>query len=302
MGGRIWLAEHDGPGATFCFTARFERTTENVVAAIVAPGALRVLILDDNSAARRMFATTLATWGMDNASCADIDSARVRLRDAVAQGKPFDIVLVDYVLPKSDGLKFALELGDQPEYGNPARIMVTAFDAVGRRAAALEVGCSDYLPKPVDPAALYDALGKIERSRKSCVASAGVDKRRARILMAEDSALIRRVAALQLQELEYTVDIVENGAEAVEAVSSGNYEVVLMDMRMPEMDGLDATRTIREAERTSGKHVIIIALTANVLEADRNACADAGMDDFLAKPLKLDELRAALGRWLPGAD
>ena len=123
--------------------------------------------------------------------------------------------------------------------------------------------------------------------------------RRARILMAEDSALIRRVAQFQLEELEYAVDIVENGQQAVEAVANGNYELVLMDMRMPETDGLSATRAIRENERTTGHHVIVIALTANVLDADREACIEAGMDDFLAKPLKLDALKAALERWLP---
>jgi len=111
--------------------------------------------------------------------------------------------------------------------------------------------------------------------------------------------LIRRVARFQLEELEYGVDIVENGLQAVEAVASGNYELVLMDMRMPEMDGLAATRAIREAEQTTGHHIVVIALTANVLEDDREACVAAGMDDFLAKPLKLDVLKAALERWLP---
>jgi CheY-like chemotaxis protein len=185
MSGRIWVDDHEGPGSTFSFTARFERTSEMLVPV------------------------------------------------------------------------------------TPARILTTAFDAVGRKAAV--------------PAATSPSNGL----------------RRVPILMAEDSALIRRVAGFQLAELDYAVDIVENGTQAVAAVAAGSYELVLMDMRMPEMDGLAATRAIRAAERTTGRHVVVIALTANVLEGDREACIAAGMDDFLAKPLKLDALQATLERWLP---
>jgi CheY-like chemotaxis protein len=117
--------------------------------------------------------------------------------------------------------------------------------------------------------------------------------------LAEDSALIRRVTRFQLEELQYRVDIVNNGEQAVAAVAAGDYELVLMDMRMPEMDGLEATRTIRASERENGGHIVIIALTANALAEDREACIEAGMDDFLAKPLQLDALRAALERWMP---
>jgi PAS domain S-box-containing protein len=129
--------------------------------------------------------------------------------------------------------------------------------------------------------------------------SSGVPNRHVRILIAEDSSLIRRVARLQLQELQYDVDVVSNGAEAVAAVATGDYDLVLMDMRMPEMDGLSATRAIRVAERTNGRHIVVVALTANVLEDDRQACKEAGMDDFLAKPLELSQLRIVLERWLP---
>jgi PAS domain S-box-containing protein len=298
MGGRIWLGEHEGPGSTFCFTARFERTTEVVAPITLDAGALRVLVLDDDKAARQTFEVTLTAWGMQNASCVDIASARAALLDAVRDGKPYDVVLIDFVLPRSDGLAFAVELGERPEYGSPARILVTAFDADGRKAAALAAGCTDYLSKPVDPSHLYNALGKIERANEERL-NAPASAHGARILMAEDSALIRRVARFQLEELDYAVDIVENGAEAVEAVAAGDYKLVLMDMRMPEMDGLDATRAIRIAERKSGRHIIVVALTANVLEGDREACVKAGMDDFLPKPLELRALRTMLEHWLP---
>jgi PAS domain S-box-containing protein len=300
MGGRIWLGDHQGPGATFCFAVPFQRTGEVAVPVALAAGALRVLVLDDDKATRKTFAAMLTAWGMHNESSADIESARTQLREAAQNGSPFDVVLIDYVLPLSDGLEFAVEVGEnKPEYGSPARILVTAFDADGRKAAALAAGCAAYLPKPIDPSVLYDALGGIDRERRMNAAALVNGRHQVRILMAEDSALIRRVAHFQLAELQYGVDIVENGLQAVAAVATGEYELVLMDMRMPEMNGLDATRAIREAERSSGNHVVVVALTANVLEGDRKACIDAGMDDFLAKPLKLDDLRVVLERWLP---
>jgi signal transduction histidine kinase/DNA-binding response OmpR family regulator len=299
MGGRIWLADHDGPGSTFCFNARFERTDELVPRDGIATGAQRVLILDNDPAARRALEAAVASWGMHVASAIDIESARAQLYDAVGAETPFNVVLFDDVEPLENYRKFGLELGERPEYGRPARVLMTGFDSPGRRELAHASGCSAYLVKPVDPSDLYDALATIERERKARIPAPARAQRRPRILMAEDSALIRRVAGFQLEELQYGVDIVENGSQAVEAVTRGDYELVLMDMRMPEMDGLAATRAIREAERTSGRHVTIVALTANVLGSDREACIEAGMDDFLAKPLKLEALRAVLEQWLP---
>jgi PAS domain S-box-containing protein len=299
MDGRIWVGDHEGPGTTFCFTARFERTAAEAAPIDLAPGALRVLVLDDDGTSRRKLEAALASWGMCAASSVDIDAARTQLREATSSGSPFDVVLIDYDLPRRDGLVFSNELGVQPEYGQPARILLTAFDVLGRKATALAGGCVAYLTKPIDPSDLFDALTEIELARKTLGTTSNDVARPARILLAEDSALIRRVARFQLEELRYAVDVVENGAQAVSAVATGDYELVLMDLRMPEMGGLAATRAIRTAERTSGRHVVVVALTANVLEADREACVDAGMDDFLPKPMALDALRAVLERWLP---
>jgi PAS domain S-box-containing protein len=299
MGGALWLGEHEGPGATFCFTARFERTTEALAVLPVVSGALRVLVLDDDEATRRGLHAMLGALRIESTSVSDIDAARVQLAEAVGEGAPFDIVLIDYVLPRSDGLIFAAELGRRPELGAPALILITAFDAAGRKEAAFAAGCAAYLEKPVDPSELYDAVTEIERARHRRVPVAAGETQQARILLAEDSALIRRVTRFQLKELAFGVDIVENGEQAVTATAAHDYELVLMDMRMPEMDGLAATRAIRVAERESGRHVIVVALTANVLDGDREACIDAGMDDFLAKPLQLDALRGVLARWLP---
>jgi PAS domain S-box-containing protein len=143
------------------------------------------------------------------------------------------------------------------------------------------------------------ALSDIEHARQARLTPADGRPGQARILLADDSALIRRVARFQLDELAHRVDMVENGLEAVEAIANGDYDLVLMDVRMPDVDGLAATRMIRAAERNSGRHIVVVALTANVLEGDREACIEAGMDDFLAKPLRLETLHAVLDRWLP---
>jgi two-component system, sensor histidine kinase and response regulator len=299
MGGRIWLGEHEGPGSTFCFTARVRRAADEVNPVTPTANRLHIFVLDDDEAMRRTFETTIATWGMHAESSGDIEAARTHLREAADCGRPFQVVLIDDVLPRGNGLAFATELGENPEYGEPARIFVSAFDAPGRKEAALELGCVAYLLEPIDYSDLYDVLHAIEQEGKTSRAGSASVPGHARILMAEDSALIRRVARFQLQDLHYGVDIVENGKEAVAAVATGNYKLALMDMRMPEMDGLAATRAIRLAERENGRHMIVIALTANVQEGDREACIAAGMDDFLTKPLQLDALRAALERWLP---
>jgi len=301
MGGTIWHEPRQGPGSTFRFTARVERTDEVIEPISLGAGTLRVLVVDFDDPARRMLQATLTSWGMHGSSVADVDAAREHLLDAANSGKSVDVVLVDSVQPGGDALAFARELGTRMEYGSPWYAMMSSLDPVGRKEAALAEGCIAYFQKPVDPSELYDVLSTVERARKAQNTSGNDTERPASILLAEDSALIRRVASHQLAELEYTVDIVENGQQAVAAVAPGTYELVLMDMRMPEMDGLAATRAIRAAERANGRHVVIIALTANAMEGDREACLGAGMDDFLAKPLRLDALRKMLERWLPQA-
>jgi CheY-like chemotaxis protein len=258
-----------------------------------------VLILDDDAATRRVLGVMLASLRIESVACDDTESARRLLRDAKRDGTPFDVILIDYVLPQSDGFAFAIEIGNAPELGAPARIMITAFDAAGLKRAAIAAGCAACLAKPIDPSELYDAVSGIERTRRSGGGAIDGAVKQARILLVEDSPLVRRVTRFQLQELDFGVDVVENGKEAVTATTAADYELVLMDMRMPEMDGLSATRAIRATERTSGRHVIVVALTANALDGDREACMDAGMDDFLTKPLQLDALRDILTRWLP---
>jgi CheY-like chemotaxis protein len=264
---------------------------------------MRALIVDDNAVARRSLTGYLSAWGLATIDTDSPDRALVLLTEAVAAGRPFDVVLLDYVMPQKDGFALGSEISANPAYGAPALLLVTAFDARGREQTARNAGFSAYLLKPVEPSALYNALGTIAAGSAAATVTQSAVARRAgnsmRILLAEDQAVNRRVALLQLKELGFDADAVANGAEAVAAVARTRYDLVLMDMQMPEVDGLAAARTIRTAEIDTGTHLTIIALTANALERDRRACLDAGMDDYLAKPLEIDALRDVLERWLP---
>jgi PAS domain S-box-containing protein len=307
MGGEIGVRANPAGGSIFTFNARFGHA-EPIEAANgpVVPGALnglRALIVDDNPAARRSLTGYLSSWGLATIDTDSPDRALAMLTEAVAAGRPFDVVLLDYVMPQKDGFALGSEIAANPAFGKPALILVTAFDARSRSQTARDAGFCAYLLKPVEPSALYNALSGIAAGAGAAVepktAAARPERYAARILLAEDQAVNRRVALLQLKELGFDADAVVNGAEAVAAVARTRYDLVLMDMQMPEVDGLAAARTIRAAEMDTGTHLTIIALTANALERDRRACIDAGMDDYLAKPLEIDALRDVLERWLP---
>jgi two-component system, sensor histidine kinase and response regulator len=217
-------------------------------------------------------------------------------------------VLADYVLPKENAFALAQAVrANAQRYGDPALVLMTAFDAQGRKEEALLRGFCAYLTKPFSPAVLHESLLTAARARDASgagpapgIGAATTPRHSAvRLLLAEDHDVNRRVTILQLAELGYrAVDTVTNGLDAVRAARAGCYDLILMDVHMPEMDGFAATQAIRAEEQETGEHVIIVALTANALQGDRHACLDAGMDDYLSKPLRLHALRSVLERWL----
>jgi len=307
MNGKIGVRANPTGGSIFTFRVQFGHA--DAVEPVPDPGVfaalkgLRALIVDDNAVARRALTGYLTSWGLATVDTGDPDRALAMLAEGVAAGRPFDVVLLDYVMPQKDGFALGGEIAADPAFGCPALILVTAFDARDRAQRAVEAGFSAYLLKPVEPSALYNALAGIAARAGFAVESVGAqpapNHRSVRILLAEDQAVNRRVALLQLKALGFEADAVVNGAEAVAAFAHIHYDLILMDLQMPEIDGLAAARTIRTAEIDTGTHTTIIALTANALERDRRACIDAGMDDYLAKPLEIEELRGVLERWLP---
>jgi len=310
MGGDVTVQSTVGVGSTFRFTVTFGHSAELRADedATIASGVRRVLIVEDDVAVRQVIARQVRSWGMAVDVVENVAEALGRLARGASDGESFDVVLADYVLPKENAFALADALReDRGRYGDPVLVLVTAFDAQGRKDEALRRGFSAYLTKPFSPSHLHEILLEAVRAREARAvapvrlggAEPAVRRGTVRLLLVEDEDINRRVTVLQLAELGYrNVDTAVNGLEAVRAARENRYALILMDVHMPEIDGFAATQAIRTAERETGDHVIIVALTANALQGDRRACLDAGMDDYLAKPLRLHALRSVLERWL----
>jgi PAS domain S-box-containing protein len=307
MGGDIGIRSVEGQGSTFWFTARFEKQT-GAVQTRSAPGSLagrRVLVVDDNETNRSILHYQLASWGILDVGVSSGADALVALRSAAVQGTLFDLAILDCQMPEMDGVMLARTIkGDDTIAGIPL-IMMTSLglhDDNELRAAGLLVR----LTKPVKQAHLRDTLARVLASgeprraaRRAAATAVPTERRRARVLVAEDNMVNQRVVLLQLRQLGYGADAVGNGAEVIEAVERIAYDMILMDCQMPDVDGYDAARLIREREASGGTRVPIIAMTAHALTGDREKCLDAGMDDYISKPVKLAELDAVLARWDP---
>jgi PAS domain S-box-containing protein len=311
MGGEIGVDSRPNAGSTFWFTARFERleTPDNAMPAEPAQTlrGTRALIVDDDPISRQIVEQYLMSWGVVALSTAEPRSALEAMRAAKRRGLPFQIALVDYQMPELDGLAFGREVKADPELADTRLILMTAFDEPGRGRTAVDRGFAGYLRKPLRQIALYEAFANALASDFANVAAAElpiavaplaakIDDSIA-ILIAEDHPVNQRLALQQLKRLGYHADAVSDGAEAIAAVARGRYTIVLMDCQMPNVDGLEASRAIRRAETATGTHIPIVAMTANALEGDREMCLAAGMDDYIAKPVQLADLRRVLATW-----
>ncbi len=321
MGGQIGVESEPGKGATFWFTARFEISPKApAIPADVAANleGLRVLVVDDSKPHRDILSAYLRSWRMEENSVSGAEEALDVLRAAAADGQPFDVAILDLMMPEMDGFALARAIRRDRSIAGVELILLTAFDERGQGEQALAAGFSAYLVKPVKRSHLFDALAaaaaKNARSAAGAVArkehspadaKARPERRQAieagrLILLAEDNPANQKLALAQLERLGYVADPVPNGRAAVEAIvdDDGKYGLVLMDVQMPEMDGFAATKAIRTHEISTGKHVPIVAMTANAMQGDREACIAAGMDDYISKPVNRDKLAAVLERWL----
>jgi PAS domain S-box-containing protein len=307
MDGEIGVASTERVGSTFWFTARLE-TTSAPAQSIASLRGLRVLVVDDIKSHRDIVCSYVSSWGMRSTSVADgADALRV-LRDAVAARDPFDLAIVDWRMPDLDGWALARAIKHDPALAAMQLMLLTAFDERGKGEEALRAGFVAYLTKPVKQSHLFDAITRVfakdasapgvaPRSPNQTASAPQNDKL---ILLAEDNPINQKVALLQLSKLGYRAQTVATGAEAVLATleRADAYALVLMDCQMPEMDGFEATRAIRKAELTSGRHLPIIAMTANAMEGDRDRCIAAGMDDYISKPVNLENLGKILAAWI----
>jgi two-component system sensor histidine kinase/response regulator len=304
MAGEIWVESEPGRGSQFHFSARLGTPDEG--AAVKHPmarsdisGAAKVLIVDDNRTNRGILEGLLKNWGMRPASSRGGEEALMQLRAAHESGDPYKLILIDLHMPGMDGFALIEHIQRLPGATPATIMMLTSRGQHGDAARCAELGVSAHLLKPVRPLELQDAIGRAIGGRDRDVAPRPSPKvareptESLRVLLVEDNAVNQRVATGLLEKRGHQVAVTSNGREALAALEKNTYDVVLMDMQMPEMDGFEATRTIRAMEKGTALHQHIVALTAHALTSDRERCMEAGTDDYLTKPIRpreLDEL------------
>ena len=322
MRGEIGVESEEGNGSTFWFTTRFEKQnaeaveTQNILTSADI-SSTRILVVDVNATNRTLMTTLLNSWGCRFESAADSESALLLLRKAVEDGDPFRIALLDQIMPGVDGLETGRRIKADPLLNSTLMIMVKSLGQRGDAAVLEQVGFTGYLTKPVRQSQLYDCIALVlsranqtSEVSKTSEASRGIVTRHtiaenfkhkpSRILLAEDNVINQKVAQALLNKLGYKADVVSNGLEAVRALELTNYDLVLMDCLMPEMNGCEATVVIRDASSKVLNHdVPIVAMTANATTKDREECLEAGMNDYLSKPVKKSELAKVFAKWLP---
>ncbi|HND60676.1 MAG TPA: PAS domain S-box protein [Opitutaceae bacterium] len=297
MGGRIWVESVAGCGSTFAFEVCLAPAALPAPAVDGNPGDItnrRVLIVDDNPTNRRILCLQLGSWGLRPTAVASGSEALDRLRHTDG----FDLAILDYQMPEMDGIQLAKEIRSRFTATQLPLILLTS---IGQSAAPSAVGIAACASKPAKPAALHALISEVLLGRRGPRAAASDlaagenlgESHPLAILIAEDNAVNQRVAKLMLQRLGYSADFVANGRAAVEAVAERTYDLVLMDMQMPEMDGITAARVICE-RWPAGERPRIVAMTASASNNDRDACLGAGMDQFVSKPVRLQDLRRTL--------
>jgi CheY-like chemotaxis protein len=309
MGGRIWLQSEPGQGTTVFFTARFEPASGPLPArgASAAPLAgQRVLIVDDNATNRMILDELARRWQMEATLAEDGAAALDELERAGGRGEPFHFFLLDCMMPGMDGFELMKVAGQTIDLSHTKVIMISSATGADHLQRCREVGIARYLTKPVIQSELLDAMLDVSKgdalapSRRDPAAPA-TDARRLNVLVAEDGVVNQKVAQGMLEKWGHRVTIARNGREALAALGREAFDVVLMDVHMPEMDGLDATAAIRASDDPRIRDLPIVALTADAMQEDRERCLEAGMDDYLAKPLKAAEFQRVLDGVSKGA-
>jgi signal transduction histidine kinase/CheY-like chemotaxis protein len=307
MGGDIGLDSAPGHGSTFWFSLPYAAEVEQPRIARRELSGLHVLIVDDNATNRTVLEHQLASWGMSHESAADGPAALVALH-ASATAMPFELAIVDMQMPGMDGITLTRVIRSDPTIP-PLKIVLLTSMGPQNRGAARSAGVDDYLNKPVKPSQLFDCLANVMATdtnatddEQATLNEIVIPRERLapsgpRLLVAEDNAVNQKVAVRMLEKLGYQADVVANGLEALEVLARIPYPLILMDCQMPEMDGFEATAALRTREG-SQRHTPVIAMTAGVMEGDRERCLAAGMDDYVSKPVRIEDLGAAIGRWL----
>ncbi len=312
MGGQIGVTSTPGQGSTFWFTASFDKQPEEVdehSPQLESLENVRALIVDDNASNRRILSHQLNSWGVVHDEAESGLRALELMKAAASQGRNYDLVILDFLMPGMDGFELAEAINADPDISPVRLVLLTSAGERGDGARAMNSGIAAYLSKPLRQSQLFDCLiavmsesvNRQESGPSTLVTKHNLKEKKTMshklILLAEDNIVNQKVAIRQLQKLGYRCDAVANGREAIEALNRIPYDLVLMDCQMPEMDGYEATSEIRRTE-VEPKHTPIVAMTAHALEGDREKCIAAGMDDYISKPVKPEELTRVLNAFL----
>jgi len=311
MDGKIGVESQPGVGSAFWFDVKFEKQpTKKHVTAPLSPKLLnlaqaRILIVDDNQTNRLILTKNVEALGSRVDAVPSGAKGLESLRSAYRAGDLYHVVLLDMQMPGMDGEQTARAIKSDPAVKDVKIIILTSMGHRGDAARMESLGCSSYLLKPVKQQMLFDAILAVLGSEKD--AGPGLITRHRlseqrkfnlRLLLAEDNPINQKLAVVVLQKAGYSVDTVNTGLEAVSKAKSNQYNAILMDVQMPDMDGLEATQQIREWEQDRATHIPIIAMTAHAMQGDRERCLEAGMDDYVTKPLQPRVLFSALSRWI----
>ena len=308
MGGKIRVESEAGKGSTFHFTIRSHVVEKPEIKQETVPREirhLRVLIVDDNLTNRQILREIVSAWGLLPSEAADGFSAIKELEKAKEKGSPYQLILLDKIMPDLDGFEVTEKIRQTKEYSHLPVILLSSSEEKGDRKRAKELGISSVLLKPIKRSKLYDSFIKVlmsQRSKDETPERSKIESRlkgkALKILLAEDNLINQKLAKKLLEKQGWQVTVANNGVEAAELVGKDGFDLVLMDVQMPEMDGLEATKRIREQEKQTKRHIPIIALTAHAFEEDRKECLEVGMDAYTTKPIKVQELFSMIEQYV----
>jgi two-component system sensor histidine kinase/response regulator len=307
MHGDIGIESDIGKGTTFHFTAAFKLQPKLPASRHESMReylqGLKVLVVDDNETNRFILQEMTSVWGMSPAVATSVDEAIEEIEKAQRNGQPIQLVLTDMYMPRRDGFDLIEWLRSRPEYAETKVMILSSGPTSEHRTRARELNVASYLTKPVRQSTLFDAIATAmgpSEALTAMPASVPVDAdqtvRPLQVLLAEDNPVNQMTATTMLQKLGHTVVVANNGRQAIEKINEQKFDIVFMDVQMPEMDGTAATGAIRQSEQATGKHIPIVAMTAHAMKGDKEKCLEAGMDDYVSKPIRRKDLAEVIAR------
>jgi len=310
MGGKIWIESEVGKGSTFHFTAQFGWSVSTTVGAMSIERAniehLSVLVVDDNATNRFILQEVLSNWRMKPTVVPSSDQALEELRRASDAGRPYRLVLLDAQMPEVDGFMLAESIKKNPDLAAATIMMLSSSGQSADVVKCRELGIAAYLTKPVKQSELFDVIAELvgaeQKSTEAKVELPHVDEfaeTHYKILLAEDNPVNQKLAVRLLEKKGHDVVVANNGLEAVQAVEREYFDLILMDVQMPELNGYEATKAIRDMEDRIGRRIPIVAMTAHAMKGDRERCLQEGMDGYVSKPIATKELYRVIQEFGP---